>query len=99
MQRVIVGLAVLILLWSGVAQATAIFSFGNNPQPGEENILLNKGETGSTVTGRPIKVTRLSTSHPPRISSPSPPVARHALRRLTADQRPRRQRAEPRLKT
>jgi len=31
--------------------ADVMFILGNNPQPGEENVLLNKGETGSTVTG------------------------------------------------
>jgi len=51
MQRVIVSFAVLIMLWSGVAQATAIFTLGNNPQPDEENILLGGDETGTTVTG------------------------------------------------
>ena len=27
------------------------FTIGNNPQPGEENVLLNNGTTGTTVTG------------------------------------------------
>ena len=27
------------------------FTIGNNPQPGEENVLLNSGTTGTTVTG------------------------------------------------
>src|SRR5262245_8041076 len=36
---------------AGVAQAGIIFQTGNNPQPGEENILLNDGDTGTTVSG------------------------------------------------
>jgi len=33
------------------SQADIIFTLGNNPQPGEENVLLNKGTTGTTVFG------------------------------------------------
>src|SRR5262249_2352929 len=33
-------------------QATILFTLGNNPQPGEENVLLNQGSTGTTVFGR-----------------------------------------------
>src|SRR4051794_35208030 len=36
---------------SGTAQATAIFTSGNNPQPGEENILFQNQQTGTTFTG------------------------------------------------
>jgi len=32
-------------------QAGVIFTLGNNPQPREENVLLNKGTTGTTVFG------------------------------------------------
>jgi len=32
-------------------QAGIVFTLGNNPQPGEENVLLNKGTTGTTVFG------------------------------------------------
>jgi len=32
-------------------QADIIFTLGNNPQPDEENVLLNKGTTGNTVFG------------------------------------------------
>jgi hypothetical protein len=32
-------------------QAGIIFTLGNNPQPGEENVLLNTGTTGTTVFG------------------------------------------------
>jgi hypothetical protein len=44
----LIGLALLAptLSWADV-----IFTLGNNPQPGEENVLLNNGTTGSTVTG------------------------------------------------
>lgn len=30
---------------------SVVFTLGNNPQPGEENVLLNKGTTGNTVFG------------------------------------------------
>jgi hypothetical protein len=36
----------------GTIHADIIFTLGNNPQPGEENILLNGG-TGTTVMGAP----------------------------------------------
>jgi len=51
MKRVIVGLAILTVLWCSAAQADVIFTLGNNPQPDEENILFNKNDTGSTVSG------------------------------------------------
>ena len=34
-----------------ISWADIIFTLGNNPQPNEENVLLNSGATGSTVTG------------------------------------------------
>jgi hypothetical protein len=33
------------------SQAGIIFTLGNNPQPGEQNVLLNTGTTGNTVFG------------------------------------------------
>jgi len=36
---------------SAGADATIIFTIGNNPQPDEENILLNSGATGTVVSG------------------------------------------------
>lgn len=36
---------------SGTAQATAIFTAGNNPQSGEENVLFGNQQTGTTITG------------------------------------------------
>src|SRR4051812_8087544 len=33
------------------ARAGFVFSSGNNPQPGEQNILYDQGQTGMTVTG------------------------------------------------
>jgi hypothetical protein len=39
------------VLLPAVSWATIIFTLGNNPQPGEENVLLNQGETGNLVTG------------------------------------------------
>src|SRR5438067_12093839 len=51
MKRVVLGLAILIIFWSSVARATAIFTPGNNAQSNEENILLNSGGSGASVTG------------------------------------------------
>jgi len=33
------------------ANATVIFALGNNPQPGEQNILFGSSQTGTTITG------------------------------------------------
>jgi hypothetical protein len=49
----------VVLLWVSLAigllptraSAGIIFTLGNNPQPGEENVLLNDGSTGTTVFG------------------------------------------------
>lgn len=51
MKRVIVGLAIVTVLWCSAAQADAIFTLGNHPQPDEQNILFNNNATGSTVSG------------------------------------------------
>ena len=47
------GRALLFLACFGCAGAHAgiIFTLGNNPQPNEENVLLNSGATGNLVTG------------------------------------------------
>jgi hypothetical protein len=45
-------LAVATIGWCSAAQATAIFTLGNNPQPTEENLLLNYNITGATVFGQ-----------------------------------------------
>jgi hypothetical protein len=37
----------------GTIHADIVFTLGNNPQPGEVNILLNSGGTGTTVMGTP----------------------------------------------
>ena len=39
------------VLLPALSRADIMFIPGNNPQPNEENVLLNKGETGSIVTG------------------------------------------------
>ena len=39
------------VLLPAASWANIMFTLGNNPQPGEENVLLNQGETGQTVTG------------------------------------------------
>lgn len=35
----------------GTIQASVVFTLGDNPQPGEENVVLNNGTTGNTVFG------------------------------------------------
>jgi hypothetical protein len=35
----------------GAAHANVIFTLGNHPQPGEENILFGSSQTGTTITG------------------------------------------------
>jgi len=39
------------LLVPSLSWANITFTLGNNPQPGEENVLLNNGTSGSTVSG------------------------------------------------
>jgi hypothetical protein len=41
----------LLLVLPTLSRANVIFTLGNNPQPGEENVLLNNGTTGGTVSG------------------------------------------------
>jgi hypothetical protein len=41
----------VVLVAPSLSWANAIFTLGNNPQPTEQNVLLNKGSTGTTVTG------------------------------------------------
>src|SRR5262245_13793963 len=36
---------------TSVAHAGVLFLAGNDPQPGQENVLLNNGQTGTTVFG------------------------------------------------
>jgi len=43
--------AILAVAASGAAQATAIFTLGNNPQPNEQNILFGSQQSGTTITG------------------------------------------------
>ena len=50
MKRFVLAICIS-LLTPVVSWADIIFTFGNNPQPGEENVLLNSGATGSIVTG------------------------------------------------
>ena len=45
--------AIAILSAEGVGAQVAYIP-GNNPEPGEENVLLNKGDTGAIVTGSNI---------------------------------------------
>jgi hypothetical protein len=52
--RIRVVLCALVLgigLLPTSSQAGIIFTLGNNPQPGEENVLLNTGAIGNTVFG------------------------------------------------
>jgi hypothetical protein len=39
------------LLATPGAQATVIFTEGNNPQPGQENVQFDEDQTGTTITG------------------------------------------------
>lgn len=45
------GLAVILGLAAPAAKADVIFTLGNNPQPGEANILFGAPETGTMITG------------------------------------------------
>ena len=52
--RKFLGLSLVAALISSsgwAAQATVIFTPGNNPQPGEENVLFGSQQTGTTITG------------------------------------------------
>ncbi len=44
-------LVIATVLFPSLCWANITFILGNNPQPGEENVLLNKGTSGSTVQG------------------------------------------------
>jgi hypothetical protein len=41
----------IVLFSPSLSWADLSITLGNNPQPGEENVLLNTGTTGNTVTG------------------------------------------------
>jgi hypothetical protein len=43
--------ALALSLWPASSQADIIFTLGNNPQPDEENVLLNQGTSGNTIFG------------------------------------------------
>jgi hypothetical protein len=45
------GLAISLGLAAPGAKADVIFTLGNNPQPGEANILFGAPETGTTISG------------------------------------------------
>lgn len=49
-KNLFVAVTAVILLWASEAQATAILTIGNNPQP-DENVLLNTGNTGNPIFG------------------------------------------------
>src|SRR4029434_10450200 len=44
-------LSVVMSMTPVLAHATITFELGNNPQPDEENVLLNTGAVGSIVVG------------------------------------------------
>jgi len=52
MKQATLVLAIMIMVLCSAAQADVLFNLGNNPQPDEENILLNKNTTGLTVYGQ-----------------------------------------------
>jgi hypothetical protein len=41
----------IALLVPSLSRADAVFTVGNNPQPNEENVLLNSGTIGNTIQG------------------------------------------------
>src|SRR5438094_9447494 len=41
----------IVLFGPSLSRADLNITLGNNPQPGEENVLLNTGTTGNTVLG------------------------------------------------
>ena len=43
--------ALLVAIGAPAAYADGVFTLGNNPQPGEQNILFGSSQTGSTVFG------------------------------------------------
>lgn len=51
MTRTAVLLIPLFVVTSATAQAEIVFQLGNNPQPDQENVLLNSGDTGTTIFG------------------------------------------------
>ncbi|HEX4262404.1 MAG TPA: PEP-CTERM sorting domain-containing protein [Acetobacteraceae bacterium] len=53
MRNSITGLvaAVSLFAFAGAANASVIFTLGNNPQTGEQNILFGSSQTGTTITG------------------------------------------------
>jgi hypothetical protein len=50
-KKLLVAVTAVVLMWASEAQATAILTIGNTPQQGDENILLNTGETGNPIFG------------------------------------------------
>jgi len=49
-KKLLVAVAAVGVMWASEAQATAILTIGNNPQP-DENVLLNTGATGLSIFG------------------------------------------------
>jgi len=45
------GLIAGLIFGSPAAQATVVFTAGNNPQPDEQNVLYGSNQTGASVTG------------------------------------------------
>lgn len=50
MRAILLATSVLFAI-GGAANATVVFTSGNNPQPNEENILFGSSQTGTTITG------------------------------------------------
>ncbi len=71
-------LLIAALLVPSPSWANITFTLGNNPQPGEENVLLNNGTSGSTVSGTTNQsgVTTNFTSATQILSEPSSGQAR-----------------------
>jgi hypothetical protein len=47
----VIGLAVISLGIAAPSYAQVTFTLGNNPQPGEENVLLDRGDIGNQIIG------------------------------------------------
>ncbi len=50
-KKMFLVLMAVVLMWASEAHATAILTIGNDPQLGDENVLLNTGLSGNPIFG------------------------------------------------
>ena len=50
-KKMLLVLMAVVLMWASEAHATAILTIGNDPQLGDENVLLNTGLSGNPIFG------------------------------------------------